>query len=162
VNLQEISWWLQNTSVSEWIQRSLWVIPSLQTVHILGVCVVLSSIVLLTLRLFGVVGRSWPLAEVTHRFLPWVWSALIVLLLSGLTLILADPARELLNEVFWLKMASLMGAVVMTALFQFVSARGSGFWDRRRLAAGVTAAVWLVLWVGTAAAGRWIAYFEQN
>ena len=162
MNLHEISRWLESTPSSEWMQRTIWVIPSVQTVHILGICAVMSSIAMLTLRLFGVVGRGWPLPEVSHRFLPWVWGALLVLLLSGATLIVADPERELLNEVFWLKMYVLMGAVLMTALFQFVGSRGNGFWDRRRLAAAVTAALWLVLWVVTAAAGRWMAYFEHG
>jgi len=162
VNIQEISQWLQSTSASEWIQRSLWVVPSIQTVHILGICVVMSSITMLTLRVFGMVGRTWPLSEVTQRLLPWVWVALLVLLLSGVVMILADPERELSNEVFWFKMLALVGAVLMTAMFQVVCARGTEFWDRRRVAAGVTAALWLVLWVGTAAAGRWIAYFEHD
>ena len=162
VNIQEVSRWLQSTSACEWLQSSTWVIPTLQTVHILGVCVVMSSIAMLTLRLLGMVGRSWPLSEVTHRFLPWVWGALLVLLLSGATLILADPERELSNEVFWAKMAVLVGAVAMTALFQIVAARGTGFLARSRFAAGVTAALWLLLWMGTAAAGRWIAYFERG
>jgi hypothetical protein len=162
VSLQEFSEWLQGTSASMWIQKTLWVIPSVQTIHILGIAVVMSSIAMLTLRLLGVVGRTWPLPEVAHRFLPWVWGALLVLLLSGATLILADPGRELLNDIFWIKMSALIGAVLMTAAFQLVGELGSEFWDRRRLAAAVTAAVWLVLWLGTAAAGRWIAYFERD
>jgi uncharacterized protein DUF6644 len=162
VNIQDISQWLQSTSASAWIQRSMWVIPSLQTVHILGICVVMSSVAMVTLRLLGVVGRTWPLEEVTHRFLPWLWVALLVLLLSGATLILADPERELSNDVFWLKMCVLMGAVLMTLLFQAVSARRVEVWSRHRLAAGLTATLLLLLWVGAAASGRWIAYFEHD
>lgn len=162
MNVQEIAQWLQSTSLNEWIQGSLWVVPAMQSVHILGIGVVLSSITMMALRLFGIVGQSWPLSEVTQHLLPWTWIALLVLLLSGLTMILADPERELLNEVFRLKMVALVGAVSMTVMFQIACARGTEFWHGRRFAVGVTAALWLLLWVGTAAAGRWIAYFEHG
>jgi uncharacterized protein DUF6644 len=162
VNIQEISQRLQSTSTSEWIQETFWVVPSVQTIHILGICIVISSITMLSLRLLGVFGRSWPLSEVAHRFLPWVWTALFVLLLSGVTLILADPERELLNKVFWLKMWILAGALLVTTMLQLVVARGTELRDHRRLAVRTMAALWLVLWIGVAAAGRWIAYFEHG
>jgi uncharacterized protein DUF6644 len=162
VNIQDIAQSLQSTSLSEWLQRSLWAVPTLQAVHILGICVVMSSITIMTLRLIGTVGRSWPLPEVTRHLLSWTWVALLVLLLSGVTMIVADPERELLNDVLRFKMVALMGAVLMTGIVQRLCARGSAFWDRHRLAARVTAALWLMLWVGTAAAGRWIAYFDPD
>jgi len=162
MTIQEFSRWLQATAASEWLQKAIWMIPGLQTVHILGICVVMSSITMLVLWLFGLVGRSWPLPEITRRFLPWLWMSLIVMLCSGVALVLADPERALMNEVFWLKMSVLLGAVLTTALFQFSCARRTELWERRRLAAAVMASVLFVMWVGTAAAGRWIAYFERS
>ncbi len=162
MSIQEIAQWLQSSSLNEWIQGSLWVVPAAQTLHILGICVVLSSITMIALRLFGRLGKSWPLSEVTQHLLPWTWIALLVLLITGLTLILADPEFQLSNQVFRLKMVVLLGAVSMTVMFQIACARGAAFWHGRRFAVGVTAALWLLLWVGTAAAGRWIAYVEYG
>jgi len=44
---------------------------------------VLSSVLMLDLRLLGIVGRDQPLARVTHRFRPVIWWTLPILLVTG-------------------------------------------------------------------------------
>jgi hypothetical protein len=144
------------------IQDHSWVIPMVQTVHILAISVVMASMVMLDLRLLRVLGRTQSIPEVAHRFLPWVWSAVLVLLASGTILIIGEPGRELLSEVFWLKMTLLACALVVTAAFQYELKRRAEFWERRRAVASATAIASLMLWVGILAAGRWIAYVEHG
>lgn len=153
--------WLGNTSISMAIQNAFWIIPTVQTVHILAIAVVMSSVTMLDLRLLGVAGRSQPLPDVAERFLPWIWSAVGVLLASGCVLIIAEPGRELLSPVFWIKMSLLATALLLTAVVQVQVGR-AGFWERRRAVAGLTGLVSLALWVGILAAGRWIAYIEHG
>jgi len=107
--------WLSNTWLSLRIQDVFWVIPTVQTVHILAIAVVMSSVTMVDLRLLGVAGRSQSLPDVAHRFLPWVWTAIVVLLCTGIILIIGEPGRELLSPVFWLKMSLLACVLLVTA-----------------------------------------------
>lgn len=154
--------WLSNTPVSLAIQNALWVIPTVQTVHILAIATVMASVVMVDFRLLGVAGRSQTFPDVAHRYLPWIWCAVIVLLCSGTILIVAEPGRELLSQVFWVKMSLLLCALALTGVIQYVVNRGTQFWERRRVIAGLTAVASLVLWVGIVAAGRWIAYMAHG
>jgi hypothetical protein len=159
--IQGFCQWLSNTTLSMAIQNAFWIVPTVQTVHILAIAVVMSSIMMLNLRLLGLAGRSQPFDDVANRFLPWVWCAVAVLLASGSVLIVAEPGRELLSVVFWLKMSLLATVLLVTAAVQLAHAH-SGFWERQRVLATLTAVVSIALWVGVLAAGRWIAYVEHG
>ncbi len=154
--------WLSNTPVSMVIQNLFWVIPTVQTVHILAIATVMASVVMLDFRLLGVTGRSQSIPEVAHRFLPWVWGAVAVLLASGSLLIIGEPGRELLSEVFWAKMTLLACALTLTGIFQYALRNGGSFWERRRIVTRVAAVVSLLLWCSILAAGRWIAYMAHG
>jgi len=154
--------WLSNTPLSMAIQNAFWVIPTVQTVHIASIAVVMSSILMVDLRLLGIAGRSQTLGAVVGRYIPWVWVALIVLLCSGAILIVGEPARELLSDVFWLKMTLLACALVITAGIQGGLRGGGGFWERHRPIAALVAVASLAVWIAILAAGRWIAYVEHG
>ena len=96
--------WLANTSFSALIQNTEWIIPAVQTVHILAISVVMTSIVMLDLRLLGVFARTQTIDDMSERFLPWIWVAVVVLACSGALLITGEPARELQSDMFWIKM----------------------------------------------------------
>jgi hypothetical protein len=67
--LNSLCVWLDQTALSQAIQA----VPTVQTVHILSVAVVITSALMLDLRLIGVVGVDQPLDRVWARFLPFVW-----------------------------------------------------------------------------------------
>jgi len=160
--IREFCRWLAATPLSEHIQDAYWVIPTVQTVHIVSIAIVMTSMAMLDLRLVGIAGRRQSLTQMADRFLPWVWTALVVLLCSGTILIIGEPGRELLSEVFWIKMSLIVTALVLTATFQTVLHRNTGFWERHRRTAVLLGSVSLVIWVGIVAAGRWIAYVEHG
>jgi hypothetical protein len=72
VFLRGVSKWLAATPLSHTIQDSGWVVPTLQTIHILGVAVLFSSAVLVDLRLWRALQRDVALADVAQRFLPTI------------------------------------------------------------------------------------------
>ena len=151
--------WLSNTSVSLTIQTVMWIIPAVQTLHILCVAIVMSSMAMLDLRLIGVVGRRWSISQTVSRFVPWVWAVLPVLLTSGIILIIGEPSRELLNPYFRAKMAMLATVVVITFVIQRQNKKNVHYWEGRRAFAAGTGLASLLLWVGIVTAGRWIAYY---
>jgi hypothetical protein len=163
--LSEFSKWLAATPLSHVIQTTKWVIPTLQTVHILSVAVVFSSAVLVDLRLWRLLNRDVPLPEVARRFLPTIWPVLLVLLITGSLLIIGEPKRSLLNSAFYLKMALLAVAIVLTAWLQWSLSSSPNFWDRnrgRRMAGQLTATLSILVWCGILFAGRWIAYTQAG
>src|ERR1700728_729032 len=130
--LSEFSKWLAATSLSHVIQTTKWVIPTLQTVHILSVAVVFSSAILVDLRLWRLLNRDVPLSEVARRFLPAIWPVLLILLITGSLLIIGEPRRSLLNSTFYLKMALLALASLLTAWLQWTLSSSPNFWDKDR------------------------------
>ena len=161
--LTEFSKWLAATPLSHAIQTAGWIIPTLQTIHILGVAVLFSSAILVDLRVLRLLQRDVPLPEVARRFLPVIWPVVVILLLTGSLLIIAEPRRSLLNSTFFLKMALLLVAVLLTAGLQWLLASASAARDsgRARLIGGqVAATASILVWCGVLFAGRWIAYTQ--
>ena len=156
--INEFAAWLATTSLNSAIQNNYWVIPIIQSVHILCIAIVVTSMGMLDLRLVGIAGRRQSLADAGKRFLPWTWSALALLLISGSLLIAGEPGRELQSDFFWLKMTLVACVVALTVTFQLVLNLGAGFWERNRPIAVVVGVVSLGLWIGIVVCGRWIAY----
>ena len=161
--LSDLSKWLAATSLSHTIQTTTWIIPTLQTIHILCVAALFSSAVLVDLRVWRLTQRDVPLSDVGRRFLPLIWPVVIVLLLTGSLLIVGEPRRSLLNDTFYIKMALLAFALVLTGLLQWSLTSAPGFWERdvgRRIAGRVAAVASIVAWSSIIFAGRFIAYTQ--
>jgi hypothetical protein len=165
LGLSGFSKWLASTPLSHTIQTTTWIIPSLQTIHILSVAAVFSAAILVDLRMWRLLQRDEPLPEVARRFLPTIWPVLLILLLTGSLLIIGEPRRSLVNPTFYLKMALLAVAIVLTAGLQRSIASSPNFWDGtrgRRIAGRFAAAVSILVWCGILFAGRWIAYTQAG
>jgi hypothetical protein len=163
IALSEFSRWLATTSLSHTIQTAGWIIPALQVIHILCVAVVFSSAILVDLRIWRLLQRDVPMPEVARRFLPAIWPVLLII--TGSLLIVGEPRRSLLNSTFYLKMALLAVAIMLTAGLQRSISSSPTFWDkdRRRRAAGRFAAtVSILVWCSILFAGRWIAYTQAG
>jgi hypothetical protein len=161
--LSDLSKWLAATSLSHTIQTTNWIIPTLQTIHILCVAALFSSAVLVDLRIWRLTQRDVPLSDVGRRFLPLIWPVVFVLLLTGSLLIVGEPRRSLLNDAFYIKMALLAFALVLTGLLQWSLTSAPGFWERdigRRIAGRVAAVASIFAWSGIIFAGRFIAYTQ--
>lgn len=160
--LGDLSKWLAATPLSHTIQTTSWVIPTLQTIHILCVAVLFSSAILLDLRIWRVFQRDVALSDVGRRFLPLIWAIVPILLITGALLIVGEPRRSLLNTTFYFKMVLLVFALALTAFLQWPLSSAPGLWDKGwRLAAGrLAATVSILAWSGIIFAGRFIAYTQ--
>ncbi|MBL4821165.1 MAG: hypothetical protein JKY98_09295 [Gammaproteobacteria bacterium] len=137
--------------------------PIIQTVHILGIAVVMGSIVMLNLRVLGLAVPSQNISEMTQRLMPWLWSALVINAISGSVFLFARPNRYLNNPVFGWKFTFLIPAILLTLFFHYMSRQQPDFWNssrQRALTAKIIALLSLVLWIMVPMAGRWIAYSE--
>jgi uncharacterized membrane protein len=155
--------WLGATQASSVISKVFWIIPTVQIVHILSISVVVASMAMFNLRLLGLAGRRSSIASLSRRFMPWLWSALVVLAVSGCILIIGEPKRALGNVAFEIKMCMLVTAIALTLSFQAVLkrdlAKGSADLAAAHIGvAKITGLLSLALWTGIAVAGRLIAY----
>jgi hypothetical protein len=162
LTLNEICRWIEQTALSQSIQTAAWVVPTVQTIHILAIAMVASSALMIDLRLIGVFWANRPMKAVAGRFLPLIWWTLTVLLATGIVMIIAEPARSLKNPAFQLKMILLIAALTVTWLFQLFQRRNPAFGDLAsgpRAAATAIAVASMLLWSSIIFAGRWIAYY---
>ncbi|HEY8507590.1 MAG TPA: DUF6644 family protein [Steroidobacteraceae bacterium] len=164
MSLHSFSDWLASTPLSLAIQNTSWVIPTVQSVHILAIAASVSSVLLLDLRVFGVFARGMPLAAVAQRFVPWVWWSLLVLLVSGTILIIGEPGRSLTNPAFQAKIVMIIAVIILTLLLARPLRANEAHWEQsqgRRFAALAIATVSLILWSLIVFASRWIAYVSS-
>ena len=155
--------WLEATSVSHTMKTVEWLIPAVQMVHILAVATVVTSALMIDLRLLGIRAHGLAIGSIANRFFPYVWWPLPVLFATGMALIAAEPARTLKNPIFLLKMGLLIAAAGVTLGCQIPLRRDAEFWDRnagRRRSVQLMAIASLSLWIAIIFAGRWIAYVQ--
>jgi hypothetical protein len=158
--IEEFCDWLSMTPLSVAFQSANWFVPLVQTIHILCIAVLLMSVYLVSLRLLGF-GASVPLGATVSRFKPWIWTTLLVLLITGMLLTITEPARELLNWVFRTKMIMVLVLAAILAWVQICLRADPQYWSSsagRRLTARVLGALGLMIGAGIITAGRWIAY----
>lgn len=152
--------WLYDTPLSTTIRDVTWIIPTVQSIHILGIAIVIGSALVSDLRLAGVLATDETPATVVRRYLPWMWGALVVLLLTGIVMLIAEPGRTLGNTTFWLKMGLVLFAFGLTMAFRKPLLDAQFRMEHARWRAAVKPAAWisLLVWVLVIFCGRWIAY----
>lgn len=160
--LHEFCSWLEQTPMSQTIQTVSWIVPTVQTIHILAIAAVMSSVLMLSLRLMGVVGRDQLVRPYSARYLPVIWWSLPVLLVSGAIMIVGEPVRSLESPIFQLKVLLIIAVFALTLVYQVTLRRNAAYWTEApggRAASVMLAVVALVLWICIVFAGRWIAYY---
>ncbi len=159
--LTELSLWIQTTRLSHLIDENFWVIPIIQSIHILAISLTFGSVLMVNLRILGVAGTNRTMARTAHRYIPWVWWGLLTLLLTGIGMTIGEPVRELTNPCFWMKMILIIVAASISLWFQGSVRRNADRWEltsggRAVMKTGAGAVI--VLWCLIMVLGRWIAY----
>jgi hypothetical protein len=150
--------WLQATALSMKIQTVEWIIPLLQSIHILTIGVVFISSAMMALRVLGRLRADETLEQVRSRFSPWLWRGLIVMVMTGALLVVGEPNREFTAISFWLKMALLAIAVVSSLTFESSVRRTSATGSTTTTGMKAAAVVLILIWVAIIFLGRAIAY----
>jgi hypothetical protein len=156
--MAELSQWVGTLPLSLAMRRISWLIGLLQSVHIMSIGIMLASVVMIDLRVWGV-SRAGTLAATGRRFLPWLWVAVAVATLTGIGLMFGAP-RSWRDGAFVAKLYMMAAATVATLALPLVLRWNSGGGEKdARLLAGFVGTAALVLWLGAtfAGRGRWIA-----
>jgi hypothetical protein len=160
MSLAQFAQKIYGTALSTEIREAAWIIPTVQSFHIVSVAVVVGSAIVMDLRLAGVLAVDETPQAVVRRHLPWMWSALGVLLATGLVLGFAEPYRVMSNTVFWIKMGLVLAGFALTLLFRYPILHPGYRVDHARMASLVKPMAWasLAVWIVVIFCGRWIAY----
>jgi hypothetical protein len=160
MTLHDLSKSLYATPLSAGIRDVAGVIPTVQSLHILAISVVVGSALVMELRLAGVLATEELPRTVVRRYLPWLWWGVAVLLATGTILVVGEPNRVLVNPFFWTKMGLVAFAFVLTLMFRYPIMHVKFQLDHARCAALAKPMAWVLLlvWMAVIFCGRWIAY----
>ena len=154
--------WLQGTSASGAIKSVSWIIPLIQSVHIVMIGVVFVSCLMIVLRVLGVMRTDEPVEAVWRRFAPWMWSALAVMAATGITLVVGEPEREFGTVSFWMKMLLVAIGVSGTALYgRSLKAAAVGAPAEFPVSVRAASILIVIVWLAVIFLGRAIAYDKQ-
>lgn len=158
--IRELATWIANTSMSHLFQNVSWVVPTSQSIHVVCIGVVFGAAVMISLRLLGVPSGGRSISQLVATLVPWMYRALVILLMTGLVQTIAEPERQFVAPVFWIKMLMIICVVLLTSWFASSVRKRAGQWDSaaRPAAAKPFAVVSLFLWVAVIACGRFIGY----
>jgi hypothetical protein len=151
-----------NSPVAEMMQTR-WAWPLAESLHFLGLCLLVGCIGTFDLRLLGVASRV-PIAAV-HRFIPWGLLGFAINVVTGSLFLLTEPDQYIYNPSFHLKVLFLGLAGVNASLFYVTSFRqafgNSAALDAPRRAK-IIAAVSLCAWVAVIVCGRMITFYRPG
>ena len=156
---------LESSGLGEAMRQWLWLYPSVEIVHIVGIALLFGSITVLDVRLLGF-SRSLSVKRLAAHVLPWTAASFLLIIPSGLAMFTAHATEFIQSDVFVLKLLLIMAAGLNAALFHTITFRTADVWDSeemRRLppppSARLAGAASLLLWIGVIACGRLLAYF---
>jgi|SRR5580698_7028669 hypothetical protein len=148
--------WADNTWLCNAIKGTTWVFPLVETIHILSLVILVGAVLLVDFRLLGIGLSRWTPKELARQLTPFMKYGLIVILVTGFLLFIAEPRKLYDNAAFGPKMILLAASII----FQYTIFRkmedidkpSAPFWGR------LGALLSLMLWFGVGVAGRAIGF----
>jgi uncharacterized membrane protein len=143
---------------------SRWVWPALETLHFLGLILIVAAIGGLNLRLLGFV-KDLPVAPL-HRLLPWGIAGFVINIITGILFFIGMPFFYAWNPLFHLKMATIVvaGATLVSfncsSAFRRLSKLGPG--EDPPATAKFIAASSLLLWFVIIILGRYLPLTQES
>lgn len=152
---------LEATQVATAVRESTWLFPTIETLHVLFIALVVGTIMIVDFRLINVASRRRPVSELMNEVLPWTWVAFVCAVITGGLLFSSAAMKYSHNPQFLFKMLMLLVAGTNMAVFHLRSYRKVALWDRdmmtptgARIAGGLS----ILIWVSVVALGRWIGF----
>ena len=159
--MKQFAEWLATTSPSVYIQNNnAWAIPAIQSIHIVGIAIVMGAVFMIYLRALGWAGMDQTLRENVNRFGPWLTWGLYLQLATGILMVIGEPVRELVTFSFWAKMFLVADMTLLAIAFQSSVRKHELRWEeaiKHRAVQGLMIFTFLI-WAFIIVLGRLIAY----
>ena len=154
---------IENSAIAQSIAESSVVFPLLETLHVIGLSLVVGTIAIVDLRLLDLASRRRPVRQLTKETLPYTWLGFIIALSTGTLMFASKATTYIANTPFRIKLGLLAFAGLNMITFHFLTYRSVDRWDHdgptpvtARIAGGTS----LVLWCTIVFVGRWIAFVD--
>jgi hypothetical protein len=159
--LHALEHWLYYTPVGELMRDARWAWPICESLHFLGMSVLVGVVGLFDLRLLGF-ARAVPIAAF-HRLIPLGVSGFVLNAVTGFCFLAGTPDQYLFNLAFRFKVAffAVAGLNVLafySTTFHRLLARAAD--AAPPLGARIAGSVSLCAWIGVMAAGRLLTFFR--
>ena len=149
--------WCYQSFLGEGIRESIWLFPVIEAFHLVGLGVVIGAVLMVDLRLLGAGLVKQPVAQLSAAVEPWLLGSLALMIASGTLLFLSEATKAYYSFPFWVKMTSLLLALLFTFTIRRRITRSGLTTDRPQLGRAI-ALISLSLWFGVAWGGRWIGF----
>ena len=149
---------IEGSALAVWTRESpsIWAYPTILTLHTFGLAVVVGANAVVGLRLLGVSPRI-PAGALRSLF-PIMWWAFALNFLTGVLLFMSDATHKAGQGVFWVKLALIAVAVLVTRpVWRGLDRHEPGARVAPRLR--TLASLSLVLWTAAIVSGRLLAYW---
>ena len=163
--LAPVSGWLEpilrESPMGEYVRTTQWAWPVLESLHFLGMSLLIGTVGVFDLRLLGF-ARGIPYAAL-HRLIPLGILGFILNASTGLFFLSGTPDQYLYNRAFIVKVTFLTIAGLNVAFFYarvFRRLQRTGAHESPPLGARVAGGVSLAAWVGVMSAGRLLTFFR--
>ena len=115
--------YLEGSAIAGSIRENDVLFPMIKSVHVLAICLVVGSILVVDLRLLGVASIQRPVSRVTRGILPLTWAAFVVAVVSGGLMFISNATKYLANGFFIAKMLLISIAGLNMLVFHAVGAQ---------------------------------------
>ncbi len=159
----DILHWIRDTSLGAAVRQSRWMFATGETLHFIGLSMLVGGILVVDLRLLGFIRRV-PI-RAALAFLPFVIAGFLINLATGIVFFSADPMMYWPNPAFKLKMLLILLAGVNALVFMVLQHRHTlslGTDDIPDTFTKVSAGLSLGLWLGVLLLGRLLPAFEGS
>lgn len=153
--------WLENTPLARFIAESDWAFPTIESVHVIALTLVIGTIAIVDLRLLGLASAYRPYTELAKETLPCTWIAFVIAAATGTLMFLSHAVAYYENTAFRIKILLLLLAGANMLLFQKLTARSVSQWDlgsATPLSGKAAAALSLAFWIAVVFFGRRIGF----
>jgi hypothetical protein len=108
--------WVQATPVSQWINGSTWIWPLCETLHFIGLSLVVGITGFFDLRLMGFFRRVS--VSAARELMPLAMAGFAMNVVTGLVFLTGLPGQYASNPVWWYKVGFLMLAGLNALLYE--------------------------------------------
>ena len=153
--------YLEGSELADTIRENDLLFPVIESVHVLAICLVVGSILVVDLRLLGLASVNRPVSRITSSILPLTWCAFAVAVVSGGLMFISNSIKYLGNCYFIAKMILSAVAGLNMVVFHAIGAKDMPKWEksaRLPLPARAAGALSILLWIAVVACGRWIGF----
>jgi hypothetical protein len=145
------------------MMRTAWGWPIAESIHFIGLSMLVGCIGVFDLRLLGL-GKRIPIASL-HKLIPWGLAGFAINITSGSMFLLTEPDQYIYNPAFQFKVLFVMLAGANALTFYITTYRRAtapnASPDAPRTAK-VIAAVSLSLWVAVIVCGRLLTFYRPG